>query len=117
MKKQGILADLPPPAVFRGWLLCAVTDLELPAQVVSGATGGINAVGRFMKGHSKDLRLSRANAVEEFLRKQAAEKGKVLPPVTPQDVRAYTDRVCAKLDERFPDWRETIAENAECENA
>ncbi|MBQ4824397.1 hypothetical protein J4729_07515 [Leisingera sp. HS039] len=117
MKEQGNLADLPPPAVFRGWLMCAVADLELPAQVVSGATGGINAVGRFLSGGSKDLMLSRANAVEAFMRAEAAKEGRILPPVALKDVRAYADRVCSKLDERYPDWRKSFADFAGCENA
>ncbi|QBR34848.1 hypothetical protein ETW23_00350 [Leisingera sp. NJS201] len=116
MKEQGILADLPPVNVFRGWLLCAVADLELPAQVVSGATGGINAVGRFLSDGSKDLMLSRANAVETFVRAEAARKGRILPPVAEYDVRSYADRVCSKLDERFPNWRKSFADPAGCEN-
>lgn len=117
MKERGIKTHLARPAVFRGWLLCVMADLDLPAQVVSSATGGVNAVGRFMKGGSKDLMLSRANAVEEFLHKQAAKQGKVLPPVTSQDVRTYSARVSAKLDDRFPDWRKSIADPAGCNHA
>lgn len=96
MTEQGNCTSTPRPDVLRDWLVCVMVDLSLSAKTISTATGGENAVGRFLSSPGRGIGLSRARDVEAFVRDCAAKEGKNLPEISGVAVAEYA----AKLEPR-----------------
>lgn len=102
MTEGNFNTSTPRPDVFRGWLLCAMVDLSLPATAVSSATGGVNAVGRFLREDGRDISLSRAEKVEVFVRQEAQSIGKSIPVVSALEVASYAAKLRLEMGAKFP---------------
>lgn len=89
MTEQENCTSTPRPDVLRDWLICAMVDLSLSAKTISTATGGENAVGRFLSSPGRGIGLSRARDVEAYVRGCAAKENKSLPEISGEAVAKY----------------------------
>lgn len=96
MIEQGIYTSTPRPDVFRDWLLCAMADLSISANTISAATGGVNAVGRFLTEPGRGIYLSRVCDVEAYVRACGVEQHKDLPEISGVAVAKYAAKLAPK---------------------
>lgn len=72
--------EIPTAAAFRHWLAAALNQVEVkPATLSRAIDAGVNTVGAFLKDPERDITISRAAALERYLRELAATQGKELP--------------------------------------
>lgn len=75
------LPNIPDSPAFRDWLISALDALDLRAGTVSRQAGvPPNAVKKFVDGVNREIHLSSAARVADFVVRKSIEAGVTLPP-------------------------------------